>query len=166
MSEAEQEGRERRRFVKDARGKKVTQLDPVGMYLLRQHDVIEPDVLRAIAQEEGLKVTPKERAALIIGLAGALLVIVLYTHAFFTGDLRDATYAKTSSLLFLCAIPLVAWYRMRRARFGQVAAAMLKHLRCPHCGYDLRMLPADPADGATTCPECGCAWRLGPANTE
>jgi transcription initiation factor TFIIIB Brf1 subunit/transcription initiation factor TFIIB len=37
---------------------------------------------------------------------------------------------------------------------------MLKHLRCPHCGYDLRGLAADPEDGATVCPECGCAWRL------
>ncbi len=37
---------------------------------------------------------------------------------------------------------------------------MLKHHRCPQCGYDIRLLPADAADGATVCPECGCAWRL------
>ena len=24
----------------------------------------------------------------------------------------------------------------------------------------LRLLPTDPADGATVCPECGCAWKL------
>ena len=39
---------------------------------------------------------------------------------------------------------------------------MLQHLRCPHCGYDLRLLPTDPKDGASVCPECGCAWRLEP----
>ncbi len=27
-------------------------------------------------------------------------------------------------------------------------------------GYDLRMLPSDPADRATVCPECGHAWKL------
>jgi transcription initiation factor TFIIIB Brf1 subunit/transcription initiation factor TFIIB len=37
---------------------------------------------------------------------------------------------------------------------------MLEHRRCPHCGYDLRMLPTDPDDGSTVCPECGCAWGL------
>jgi transcription initiation factor TFIIIB Brf1 subunit/transcription initiation factor TFIIB len=37
---------------------------------------------------------------------------------------------------------------------------MLKHRRCPHCGYDIRGLPVDPQDGATVCPECGCAWEL------
>jgi hypothetical protein len=37
---------------------------------------------------------------------------------------------------------------------------MLKHRRCPHCGYDLSNLPTDPEDGVTGCPECGCAWML------
>ena len=42
---------------------------------------------------------------------------------------------------------------------------MLQHRRCPHCGYDLRLLPDDCSDGATVCPECGCAWKLvGEAN--
>ena len=31
---------------------------------------------------------------------------------------------------------------------------------CASCGYDLRLLPADPEDGSTVCPECGCAWNL------
>ena len=30
----------------------------------------------------------------------------------------------------------------------------------PHCGYDLRLLPMDPKDAVTVCPECGCASRL------
>ena len=53
------------------------------------------------------------------------------------------------------------WRSGRRARAKLVCAIMLQHLRCPHCGYDLRLLPVDPADGATICPECGCAWHLG-----
>ncbi len=146
--------------IKDARGRKVTQLDPVAMHLLRRHDWIEAGVLRAIAHEGGVRITRTERASLIVGVLGALLVISLFAHAALTGDIRGAPFAKSSSLIFLCAIPLSAWYRIKRSRFGKVAAAMLKYLRCPHCGYDMRLLPTDPADGATVCPECGCAWRL------
>lgn len=32
---------------------------------------------------------------------------------------------------------------------------------CASCGYDLRLLPADPVDGVTVCPECGSGWKLG-----
>lgn len=147
--------------IKDARGRSVTQLDPVAMYLLHRYDVIGADVLRAIVREEGVRVTWKERAGLAVGLVGALLVIVLFTHAAVTGDLRGAPLAKSSSLVFMCSIPWVVWYSIKRMRFGRVAAAMLKYARCPRCGYDLRLLPVDPEDGATVCPECGCAWRLG-----
>ena len=146
--------------IREARGRKVTQLDPVAMHLLRQHSVIEADALQAIAHEKGVRITGQERASLIVGLAGALLVIGLFSHAVLTGDIRGAPLAKSASLVFLCSIPFVAWYRAKRCRFGKVAAAMLKYLRCPHCGYDLRLLPADPDDGATICPECGCAWQL------
>jgi hypothetical protein len=49
------------------------------------------------------------------------------------------------------------WRSGRRARAERVCATMLRHLRCPHCGYDIRGLPTAPEDGATVCPECGCA---------
>ena len=53
----------------------------------------------------------------------------------------------------------------RRARLRRVCDVMLEHLRCPHCGYDLRLLPLDLTDGATVCPECGFAWRLQDSQT-
>lgn len=146
--------------VKDVRGRKVTQLDPVTMHLLRQHDVIEADVLRAIAHEPGVRITAKKRAALFAGLLTSSLVIGLFSSAVYTGNLVGAPLAKTASLIWICSIPWIIWYSVKRARFGKIATAMLKYLRCPHCGYDLRMLPTDPADGTTICPECGCAWRL------
>ena len=52
----------------------------------------------------------------------------------------------------------------RRARGLRVAGIMLEFQRCPQCGYDLRMLPADAQDGATVCPECGCAWHVSHEN--
>lgn len=152
--------------IRDARGRLVTQLDPVALYLLRQHSVINADALRAIAHEQGVRITGRERAALIVGIVGALLVISLFTYAVLTGDIRSAPIAKSSGLLLLCSIPLYAWHSTKRSRFGKVGAAMLRHLRCPHCGYDLRGLRADAGDGATVCPECGCAWRLGQARAD
>jgi hypothetical protein len=154
-SEARRAGR-----ITDARGRRVKQLDPVTMCLLRQHSTVDADVLHNIAHERGVRITRKERALLIIGIVGALLVIGLFTHGAVTGDLKGAPLAKSSSLIFMCSIPWIVWYSIKRVRFGKVAAAMLKHLRCPHCGYDLRLLPTDPKDGATVCPECGCAWKL------
>jgi hypothetical protein len=146
--------------IKDARGRKVTQLDPVALYLLRRHDVIEADTLRAIANEKGVRITTGERAALISGVCGAVLVVGIFFTEALRGGLHDAPYAKFSGLLYLCSLPWIIWYGIKRKRFSNVAAAMLKHVRCPHCGYDLRFLPADQADEATVCPECGCAWQL------
>jgi len=146
--------------IKDARSRKVAQLDPVTVHVLRRYEVIEADVLRDIVNEKGVRITAGERTVLIIGLCGALLVICFYTYALITHDIRNAPIAKSAGLLYLCSFPWIIWFGLKRKRFGHVAAAMLKYGRCPHCGYDLRMLPVDPDDGATVCPECGCAWRL------
>lgn len=153
--------RERKGRIKDARGRPVTQLDPVALQLLRRHEVIDAATLGAITGEKGVRVTAGERALLICGLCGAVLVLGLFTYAVLTGDIRDATLAKSSGLVYLCGSPWGVWFIVKARRFGHVRAAMLKHRRCPHCGYDLRMLPVDPADDATVCPECGCAWLLG-----
>jgi hypothetical protein len=158
--------RQTRGRIRDARGRRVTQLDPVALYLLRCHNVIEADALQAIANEKGVRIAARERVALVGGLCGVLLVIGFFTHALITGDIRNATYAKTASLLWFCAIPWIIWFAIKRKRFGAVAAAMLKHRHCPYCGYDLRLLPVDPADSATICPECGCAWRLESGGTD
>jgi hypothetical protein len=64
----------------------------------------------------------------------------------------------------MCLVGLI-WFtiaivRQRRTRRRRVQAVMLKHGRCPHCGYSLTGLPVDPGDGATVCPECAGAWRI------
>ena len=146
--------------VADARGRRVTQLDPVTMHLLRKHDEIEVDTLRAIVNEKGVKITRAERMPLIVGIIAALVVLGFFTTALISGGIRNAPYAKSAGLLYLCSLPWIMWYALKKKRFSKVAAAMLKHSRCPHCGYDLRMLPTSPEDGATICPECGCAWKL------
>ncbi|MHC5109794.1 MAG: hypothetical protein ACYTHJ_07950 [Planctomycetota bacterium] len=146
--------------IKDARGRSVNQIDPVALAIFGQHELIDAETLHNIVNEEGVRVTGAERVALIVGVGAALLVTGLFAHALFSGDLRSAPYAKSAGLLYLCSLPWVIWFGIKRKRFSRVAAAMLKYLHCPHCGYDLRMLPRDPGDEATVCPECGCAWLL------
>ena len=150
--------------IKDARGRAVTQLDPVALFIFRQHHVIDAETLQVIAHEKGVRISVWERSALIGGVCGALLVICLFTFALISGDIRNAPYAKSAGLLYLCSFPWIIWFGTKFRRFGNIAAAMLKWRRCPHCGYDLRSLPTDPADGATVCPECGCAWKLADAS--
>lgn len=146
--------------IADARGRRVTPVDPIALYLLHQPGVVDADTLRSIVNEPGIRVTVGQRIALAAGLIGATLVIALFTFEFLTGGLRDAVTAKSAGLMYLCSLPWIVWYGIKRRRFGHIAVTMLRHCRCPHCGYDLRKLPVDDADGATVCPECGCAWRL------
>ena len=56
--------------------------------------------------------------------------------------------------------PIMILFGARHVRFRRISKVMLRYLRCPHCGYDPRLLPTSPVDGATVCPECGCAWNL------
>ena len=160
MGESEATQRQQSGSIRDARGRKVTQLDPVAMHLMRQHGGIEPDVLRTIANEPGVRISSWERATLIFAAVLPCIVVGLFTHSLIVGDFASGPWARSSSLVFFCLPPWLVWTRLKYGRFDKVAAAMLKHKRCPHCGYDLRLLPADPADGATICPECGCAWRV------
>jgi hypothetical protein len=161
MAEKESPTRQQAGRITDARGRKVTQLDPLTMQLLRRHDSIEADVLRAIVSEKGVAISKWERVWLIVGVAALLAVASLFVYSVFVKkDFGAAPFARSASLMFFCFLPWLAWNVLKRSRFGKVTAAMLKHRRCPHCGYDLRLLPTDPEDGATVCPECGCAWRL------
>ncbi|MHC4140400.1 MAG: hypothetical protein ACYSUF_00490 [Planctomycetota bacterium] len=150
----------RQGHITDARDRTVTQLDPVTMYVLQQHDVIEADALRAIAHEPGVEIAGWERASLITGVVALLLVIGLFVQSIIMKDFSAAPFARSAALVYFSFVPWVFWFGLKRVRLGKVRAAMLKHGRCPHCGYSLRGLPADEKDGATVCPECGCAWNL------
>ena len=52
------------------------------------------------------------------------------------------------------------WMEGKNAMRMRSLRVLLAHRRCAHCGYDLSRSERDPADGATVCPECGCAWNL------
>ena len=82
--------------IKDARGRKVKQLDPVAMHSCGKDDAIEADVLRAIADEKGVRIRGLERTSLflIFTFIAPFLGISLFTYEVITGDIRDGPYAR------------------------------------------------------------------------
>jgi hypothetical protein len=147
--------------IVDARGRRVTQLDPVTMNLLRRHDRIDAEALRAIAEDVGPGLSRARRVWFWIFEALPILVLpVLFVRVFFIKGGRDLPAIVLWTTIFVCLVIGIWGFTTsaRRKRFHRVRDAMLRHGRCPHCGYDLAHLPPDPGDGALVCPECGCAW--------
>jgi hypothetical protein len=150
--------------IKDARGRAVTQLDPVMMHLKHRHEAIPAEPLGRIAREVGIGMTRSNQVALWVGLVGTVCVgialcigLVRLTH----GTMGARQFARSLIPLSAIWLPLYAfWMGTRGVRFQRITSAMLAHRRCPHCGYDLRGLDPDADDGATVCPECGSAWAL------
>ena len=159
-----------RGWTRDARGRKVSQIDAVTMHLLRRHDRIPAEELGAIVDT----VDPQARRAMKLAIwllvpifiltAGGLALNIVMEG----GDAWRDLVSTLGNPVFVAAIFLpcivggviVPFAIQRQQRRQRVLWALLRHSRCPHCAYDLRGLPADEADGATVCPECGCAWQL------
>ena len=157
--------------IKDARGKSVTQLDPITLRLQGGMEGIPPDLLQDMCGRIGTRMTRTElwlfgsprimhwviRLSIVgFSLLLAVCVAVAIIRPLAPGSTVRYLLPLSASLAFLYLLWIVA----RRIRSRRVIEIMLEYLRCPHCGYDLRLLPSDPADGATVCPECGCAWML------
>jgi hypothetical protein len=152
--------RERTSHTKDARGRRVSQLDPVALHLLRRQVPIDADTLEAITSEKGVRITTLERGALALGILSMLALLGFAAALLVQGTSWGGIARRLGPTTYLFVWPFIVWGTLKRRRWGKIPAAMLRHSRCPHCGYDLRGLPVDPGDGATVCPECGCAWRL------
>jgi len=139
-------------------------LDPYVLHLTRQHGMIPAEPLAGIAREigSGIALFPRwvvRVCAIAWGLA--VVVYVIYCADLLRrGRLSDLLGTPGLMMSTLCLVPALAWYGTKRIRFTRIRKIMLKHLRCPHCGYDIRELPTAPEDNATVCPECGCAWIL------
>ena len=152
-----------RGHIKDARGKSVTLLDPYALNLLHRHDVIPAEPLGEIARGIGSGWARKHRVACLITWVLPLTVIAITWIAKWYRGIPLSTRERNIVMILVANYALgvcIIWWWARRNRLKRVWKVMLKHLRCPHCGYDLRLLPTAPEDGATVCPECGCAWML------
>jgi len=150
--------------IKDARDREVSQLDPVIMHMARKHDVIPRESLEVIARKIGFGMTKANQITLwatvlcVVSLGIALTILLV---RYFNGAINLGKLIR-SLLPFGCLwlAPLGFWMGTSSVRFQRITKIMLEHQHCPHCGYDLRGLPVDSDDGATICPECGCAWML------
>ena len=151
--------------ITDARRRPVSQFDPVKQHLLNQRSIIPAETLRSMVDQ----IVPgarRQRLISVLCAAFTFLFIVGGTIAYFSYfstwkgfDPVNVTIYLIQAVVVLSGPLLV--FRMARANYrSRVASVMLKHRHCPHCGYDIRALPTDPEDGATVCPECGCAWQL------
>jgi hypothetical protein len=134
------------------------------MHLSRRHDVIPPEPLRAIARDVGIGMTRANQIAFwggvvcLLCLCIALIILLVRLQNGTIGLRRFGLSLLPYGSIWIALYAF--WMGTRGVRFQRITKVMLQHRRCPHCGYDLRDLPVDGADGATVCPECGCAWRL------
>jgi len=151
--------------IRDARGRAVAQLDPVKLHLLGQRSVIPADALRSMADQilPGLR---RQRVLQLLSLALGFVLIfggnIVYFRYYSTWKGFDPVNVSiyVVQLVVILSGPILAFSIARAQYMSRVASVMLKQRHCPHCGYDIRDLPADPKDGATVCPECGSAWKL------
>ena len=164
MAETEQSKKEIAGRIKDARGRVVSELDPVVMHLAHSPGIIPTDALREIAQDLGFGINKGVRIALIAWIVCSVtfvIALMILLTRLSNGAITGRRFAL--SLVPYCGVGtafFAFWQGARNNRHQRIKDIMLKHLRCPHCGYDIRGLPTDPEDGATVCPECGCAWSL------
>ncbi len=165
MTDAVQPAKNHKGRIKDARGRKVTPLDPVRLHLLNQRSIIPAETLRSMA-DQILPGARRQRLILVLIAASTVLFIAGGTILYFSYFSTWTGFDPVSVTIHVVQVgvilsgPLLA-FRMARAKYAnRIALAMLEYRCCPHCGYDIRGLPVDPADGATVCPECGCAWTL------
>ncbi len=159
--------RSKKGSITDARGRKVTQLDPVAMRLLARHDTIPAEPLRKITEELDPGEVRKRWRGLIQGVVAAIVFIILislylrFISRSGIGRWRDPVMLSIAAGYVLIP-PILVYFRfskIRRSRRDRICRVMLAHLRCPHCGYDLTGLPIDETDCTTVCPECGCVWH-------
>ena len=160
MPDDQSRARVHRGRIRDARGRTVTQLDPVVLRLLLRDDPIDRDTLERIVGEKGVGLRPYQVAQIAFGAVFVVAVTVVVVSKHLAGTPWSALLRRSVPLLYLFVLPFFVWSRAKKMRSSRIAAAMLKHRRCPHCGYDIRGLPVDPSDGAAVCPECACAWQL------
>lgn len=150
--------------IRDARGRSVTMLDPYVLHLTRRHSAIPAEPLSKIAREvrSGMEHLPRWVVRVCaIGWGLAVLVYIVYCVDLLRHDRVSDLFGTPGIMMSsLCILPALFWYSAKHIRSVRIRKAMLTSLRCPHCGYDIHGLPVDPDDGATVCPECGCAWEL------
>jgi hypothetical protein len=154
--------------VLDARGRRVTVIDPGVDWLLGRTEQIDAVTQNRIMAELGVKSRGARRWILGgIALVGSLVVVAatgIAIDVFLggTGARQDLLYSlritgPSVGAMLIASVVLPIW-SARRRRLQQALRVMLRNGHCPHCGYRIAEIPSDSQTGHTICPECGCAW--------
>lgn len=150
--------------TRDDRGRFVKMIDPIPPYMRRRYDVIDAEALERIAQalEPGVRM---RRRLSFLPFLNPVATLALIIAGFAIADSLAAadiigSLANPGVLVAIVGGLLVPGIITRQERLTRVRSVMLRHRRCPHCGYGLDGLPVCADDGATVCPECACAWTL------
>jgi hypothetical protein len=155
------EGVRRAGRTRDARGRVVKLIDPVPLYMLRRDDVIDRAALERIADELEPDIRSRRRLLLVGLLVGVLVFVMIGIMIAAEGApaVSDLISTLTNPAILAAALggAVAPWIAARQQRLRRVRNVMLRHQRCPHCGYGLTGVPAND-DGTTTCPECACVW--------
>jgi hypothetical protein len=158
-------------LVTDARGRRVTRLDPITLQALHRTEVLDRTALSALLNdlEHGLAGQLRWRAWLLRILLGLAVMTVVFGLLAAVGDTnfrhalwRVATHNVVIYLPLIVGTFFIPYLIARKRHDDQVFRRLVQHQICPHCGYDLTGLVPDDTDGATVCPECGCAWIMPP----
>jgi hypothetical protein len=149
--------------TRDARGRPIKLLDPMPLYVLGRHDVIDAPTLERIAEalEPGVGGGRRRWLLSVVLGVGVLLLIGIAIAIEGRPAWSDLVSMLTNPAILVVLVGGVVApiFTARRERLRRVRHIMLEHHRCPHCGYALDGLPCAD-DRTTVCPECGCAWRL------
>ena len=154
--------------VADARGRVVSLLDPMPLWVLGRDEPIDRTTLDAIVEDLG--VPPRTgRRMLWFGIAvtaAALVIVVVSISVEIARGGQAAVRDLVSSLAIMgpigasaivggCVVPIMV---ERKKRFARLERLMLSHGCCPHCGFGIAGIPPEPEDEAVVCPECASAW--------
>lgn len=152
----------------DARGRRVTILDPGVDWLLGRDDQIDKATLDRIMTDLGVEAR-RSRRIILGGMAFVVALIIIAGVLIGVDVAKEGPSARqdllqslvyTGPAVFIMFVAGVATPIMiaRRKRLAGAQAAMLRHGHCPHCGYRIAETPKDPKTGHAVCPECGSAW--------
>lgn len=108
--------------------------------------------LRELRKESG-ESRRTMRWAAVAQLVPALMMTASWIHHTYWSALLPLAY------LLLILVPFFIFaYGLNKALF---VGAMLRRLRCPHCGYAMARDGHPTTEERVLCAECGCEWRSG-----
>lgn len=150
--------------IKDSRGKPASVIDPIKLHHRGDYSTIDADTLGRITDE--LRSSAMQDK--LIRFARLLVVPGVFASGglWFYGSFKPETdvdqfgailafgiqmLVTSGALVLILGIPRIFYAK-------KVAAVLLKHMRCPHCGQDLAGLSPNRNGRTVDCAGCDHSW--------